>query len=141
MLLKVYPKKDSIFLIADSIVPSATGKTTIIGAYAAGEILLAPGSSFPATIPLGVYMVFQDGEGSFKAKIRILEPDDKSIIGDVLIGDALKLAGQPLQLNVNINLFQFGRAGTYKVQVLLDDHVYSNEISIRVSEKPLVAGV
>ena len=138
MPLKVYPKKESLFLIADQIVPNATGKATIIGAFAAGQILLSPGASFPATLPLGVYMVFQDGEGTFKSKIRIIGPDDKSILGDVLIGDTMKLAGQPLQVNVNINLFQFSREGTYKVEILLDDHVYSNNISIRVSETPLV---
>jgi hypothetical protein len=137
---KVYPKKELLFLIADSIVSSATGKATIIGAYAAGEILLTPGASFPATVQLGVYMIFQDGEGEFKVTIRVLDPDNKSIIGDVPVGDALKLAGQPLQLNVNINLFQFPREGAYKVEILLDDHVYSNNISIRVSEKPLISG-
>jgi hypothetical protein len=138
MPVKVYPKKDALFLIADSLVPNATGKTTIIGAFAAGQILLTPGASFPASIPFAVYMVFQDGEGTFKTNIRIVGPDNTSLIGDVAVGDTLKLAGQPFQLNVNFNLFQFPREGTYKVEVLLDDHVYSNNISIRISEKSLI---
>lgn len=46
-------------------------------------------------------------------------------------------ARQPLQLAISFNVIQFPHPESYKIDILLDDHEYTNNISINVSDKPI----
>ena len=132
----VYPPKISTFLIADAIRREVHGKITIIGAFAGGQILLAPGSTFPAALPLAFFTAFTEGEGNFKARLRIFDPNNNRLGNEVEIGSVTKLPDQPMQLMVNFNVLPFPMSGTYKIEVSLDDRVYTEHISISISPKP-----
>lgn len=134
---KVYPTKISVFLIADAIRNEVGGKTTIMGAFAGGQVIFPTGAQFPAAIPLAVFAVFNDGEGTFTARLLISHEADKTIAGDVSWGDVAKMPDQPMQMMANFNLFVFPALGEYKAEILLDDHSYTEHISIRIGDQPV----
>jgi hypothetical protein len=135
-MAKVYPTKIDLFLAAESLRQELGGKITIIGAFAGGHILLASGTSFPAHMPLGILIAFYEGEGNFKARLRMSDAHGKQLGQDVEIGSIEKFAEQPMQLMVNFGIFELTGIGKYKIDAFLDDRAYTDYLTISVSDKP-----
>lgn len=127
----------TLFLIADALRQEIGNKITIMGAFAAGQILVNPGTKFPLVLPLAIYSVFEECEGKFVVRVRFFDPSGKQIAPDVVLPDVEKLHDAPMQIVLNFNLFQFPMPGIYKVEILLGEHLYTNNISIRVNDKPI----
>jgi hypothetical protein len=84
-----------------------------------------------------VYGVFADGDETFKSGIRIYDPNDKVLTGDIVVGDSIKKPDASLQLAINFKFFHFPIPGDYKIEILLNDRVYANQISIRPADQSL----
>lgn len=134
---KVYPSETDTFLVAEALRQEMGNKITIMGAFAAGNILLPPEAKFPAAISLAFYTVFRDGEGVFQAKLRITDPNGKLITPNLPMGNTTKLASQPMQVSMNFGMFPLAMPGKYKIEIMLDDHIYEKSMSITVSDKPI----
>jgi hypothetical protein len=126
-----FPSKPVIFMISDSVVTQLGGKTTIIGAYAAGQILVPPKTNFPLALPLAMYVVFDDGEGDFNPSARILDSDGQAIIeapeSDQFV---TKHPNQPMQVAIVFSQIQFPKIGIYLAELSLNGKSYSIDIKI-----------
>ena len=127
-----------LFLIAELLRPDLGNKINIMGAFAAGQILVNPGTAFPVFLPFAIYSVFDGGDGKFKVRVRISEQNGNPIIDSADLPDAEKLPEAPMQMMINFNVLRFPSPGRYKVEIFLDNHVYANDISIRISDKPII---
>ena len=127
------PSEIHFFLLADAIRQELGGKLTIIGAYSGGGIVFAKNQTFPAAMPLSILVIFKDGEGTFQGKLRVLDPLNKPAIPEFPLGQVSKVANQVMQLALNFPAFQFPSAGTFKVQIELDGHVYDESFSITLA--------
>jgi hypothetical protein len=134
-MAKVYPDKIDIFLAADAIRQEIGGKITIMGAFVGNQILLAPDTPLPAHMPLAILAAFYGGEGDFETKLRIKEPSGAES-GELVTGRLNKVANQAMQVMVNFGLFGIVSLGKYKIDVILDDHVYTEYLTVGMSDKP-----
>jgi hypothetical protein len=89
-------------------------------------------------VPLAVYAVFNDGEGKFNTSVSVLDPSNAPLAANISLGETVKTPNQPLQIAISFNIFQFPVEGAYKVVIRFDDQVYTNDISVRVSDKPII---
>ncbi len=124
------------FLVADNVRQESTGKVTIIGAFSAGQIILTGKPVFPVSLPLAFFVVFKDGEGIFDAKIRITDPNQKTIGDAISLGLLTKNPQQAMQLLINFPMIPLIGEGEYKVEIMLDDRVYTEEFVVRKGSLP-----
>lgn len=127
-MARTLPKTFDTFLLADSLRPDVGNKATILGAFAAGRITLSPAGSLPAAFPLALYVVFADGEGKFRAEVRITTPSGK--IDTHEIGQVEKLPVDPMQISVNFQNFIVEELGDFTFELLLDGHAYLKRAKI-----------
>lgn len=127
---KTFPSKIHTFLVADAVRAEANGKATILGAMSGGRIIIQGDPKFPIAVPLAFFVAFTDGEGDFAISIRVIDPAGTPMSADLSIGQLKKTPEQSLQLLINFPLIPFITEGRFKVQILLDDHVYEDGFSV-----------
>ncbi len=126
---KTYPSAIHNFIVAEFVRPEAGGKTTIIGAFSIGKIILLENTPLPALIPLGLFVAFKDGEGTFQGKVRITDPNAKELVSGVL-GSVVKEPNQGMQFAINFSTLPLVATGDYLVDVMLDDRIYQEHFSV-----------
>ena len=132
----VYPPKIDIFLAAESLRQEIGGKVTIIGAFVGGQIVMAPDTPLPAHMPLAILAAFYGGEGDFETKLRITGPSGEKG-PDLSTGSISKVPNQAMQVMVNFGLFVVETLGKYKIDIVLNDNVYTEYLTFSVSDRPL----
>lgn len=135
---KVYPEKIDIFMAADALRQERGGKITILGAFAGGHVLISKDATFPFVMPIAFLIGFYNGEGSFDAKIRISDPSGKPVSPDLSIGRIEKTPEQSMQLMVNFGVFEFPVAGKYRVDAFLDDRMYTDYLTVSLSDQTIL---
>jgi hypothetical protein len=133
-MAKVYPSKLDLFLASDALRQEVGGKVTIMGAFAGGQIQLAPNTPLPAHMPLAILAAFYDGEGDFETKLRIKNPSGEDT-GELGTGRITKQPSQAMQIMVNFGIFGIQSLGKYRVDVILDDHIYTEYLTFSLSDK------
>ncbi|HWB50152.1 MAG TPA: hypothetical protein VG651_13660 [Stellaceae bacterium] len=66
-------------LLCDGVRPNPDGKLDVVGLYPVGEVKLDPAATLPVTINLTFVFVLKDGDGSFSAVFRIVDPLGKEL--------------------------------------------------------------
>jgi hypothetical protein len=69
-----------LFLVAELLRPDLGNKVSIMGAFAAGQVLVNPGTAFPIFLPFAIYSVFDGGDGTFQVRVRISDPSGTPLI-------------------------------------------------------------
>jgi hypothetical protein len=134
-MAKIYPSKLNLFLAAEALRQEMGGKITIMGAFAGGQIVLPAKTPLPAHMSLAILAAFYDGEGDFETKLRITDPSGEET-PELPTGRISKISGQAMQVAVNFGLFAVGALGRYKIDILLDDHLYTDYLSVSMSDQP-----
>lgn len=119
----------TLFLVADDIRIETGGKLTILGLFAAGQILLHTPILPIALQSLAFCMMFTDGEGKFSSTAKFLDPSGKDIVPPitaVLVKEPTKTATQILKL-VPFSIASFGE---YKCIVTLDQTAFQRSFFI-----------
>jgi hypothetical protein len=129
-MTKVAPSKLAFVIVAENIRQELGGKVTIIGAFLGGRIVLPKDAVFPATMALGFYALFDDGDGEFNTKVRLFNPDSDQMGPDIDLGKSTKFPNQSLGIIVNFPIFQVVKAGRYSIEIYLDDHVYKDGFAV-----------
>jgi hypothetical protein len=127
---KTLPDKHDIFILAENLRQELNGKVSILGAYAAGQILIGDSEKLPATIPLAMYILFKTGEGTFNPKVSITFPSGQRI-GPFQTPQIMKAASQPMSLLLNFFMMRLPEIGIYKIEIDLDDRVYADHFSLQ----------
>jgi hypothetical protein len=135
-MTKVAPSRVTNFIVADALRQEATGKITIIGAFAAASIFLFNRPTLPVGMPLAFYIVFKDGEGTFVAQMQIFGPDKKPIGERFQLGTVTQPPKEPLQLLVNFATIILPALGEYRVEILLDGNSYTESFTVGYGEMP-----
>ncbi len=135
-MAKVYPDKIDIFLAADALRQERGGKITIMGAFAGGLVMVSKEATFPLLMPIAFLIGFYSGEGHFEWKLRISNPAGDIIAPDWPTGALDKLPGQPMQIMVNFGIFEFASVGKYRIDTFLDDRIYTDYLTVGVSDQP-----
>lgn len=120
---KIYPDKIDTFILAENLRPEAGGKISIMGAYAAGEIIIGDDTPLPANFPLAFYVLFTTGVGEFRGRLRTISPDNVQI-SDIALTPTHKRENAPLTLLINFAMISLPSIGKYTAELYLDDRKY-----------------
>lgn len=98
--------------------------------------MVEAGTEFPLMLPLAFLFVFETGEGEFDSKVRITDP--KGNVGEPLsTGRVAKPVGQPAQIMVNFGAMLIHATGTFKIELILDDHNYASHFTVNFAQRPI----
>jgi len=138
-MAKKYPtKKNTTFILGEDVRFELSKKMTVAGIYGGGFIRVhkAPSEKEPVGIRLMFVFVFGDGEGTFQAQVRVLDPEanllvqfDPEVKSDKRPDAAMTIVCGALNMPVK-------KLGRYLAIVSLDDREYEYEFSIAYEEPP-----
>lgn len=120
------------FILCDAIRQEAGGKVSLLGVFANGEIVSAPGVSLPTSMPLAFYFLFIDGVGRFDLKIDVMTPSHKLLV-DGPVNPVEKLANKNLTVAIQLPLVDLAEAGQYTFTVKLDSQTYTRPFTLTLS--------
>jgi hypothetical protein len=127
------------FIICEEIRQEYGNKLSLLGVFGGGigiDTAKSSGSTNTYAIPsLSFYFNFRDGEGTFKADIKILDPDNEIILED----DAGELTKQPsasMCFYLSCRPFIFKKVGEYVAQLTLNETRYVGRFSVKHGSAP-----
>jgi hypothetical protein len=130
------PTKLDFFVVAESLRQEMHGRVSILGAYALGQILINPDEPLPINLPIAIYALFREGQGTFRQRLRIVGPSGQEI-GNFPMPSISKKDREVLAVGINFSMMALPEIGTYKVEIWLDDQKFDSEFSIMRSETRL----
>ena len=119
-----------IIPFAESIRPELGGKVTIIGAIGGSKLQVPKSTAFPVAFPLAFYILLAEGFGEFDVRISVKGPNGKPLLEATPIGHLKQAEDQVLQLLLNLGMFSAPSVGRYRVDIFLDDKVYTEEFDV-----------
>lgn len=127
------PSQDkTIFLICDDVRPEPGNKASYLGVLGSDRAVLNVPPGDNAVLPgLAFIFTFVDGEGTFKLKLGVIDPEGKNRMPEV--GEGADLSKVPNVISTmifKIAPFQ-ATEGEYKVFVELDATRYERHFSIK----------
>jgi hypothetical protein len=131
MIKQVLPPRHDIFLVAENVRQETGGKTTIIGLYSFGEVVLPKGTAFPTTLPMAWLFAFKDGEGIFDASVEFSDSTGTKV--NLPLGKATKVAQAGLNLIINFSAFQITAPGRLSIEIKLNGKVYQDSMLVSVA--------
>lgn len=136
---KVYPK-DVRFLLADAVRQEQGGKLSLLGFYPGNLVILQ--GELPKDLrenelfgipSLGLVFLIMDGQGDFKARIDIQQPNGKRVgLGAAL--DTKKKSGVTHTITVPLTPFPIDALGTFKVSITFDGRAHHFAFVVRHSD-------
>lgn len=132
---RTFPSGNAIsFIVCETIRQEAYGKTALLGVYTGGEILVSDTAPPDIVLPLALYWSFEDGEGAFNWKARIVGPRGEEVVSHT--GDPFV---KPASINVTLALvfpFKPNGEGRYACEVSLDGRTYTRMFGYRRGKLP-----
>lgn len=120
---------DVDFLVCDAIRQTPDGKLDIAGYYPTLEVKLDPGATMPVGLNLTFVFIIKDGEGTFKATHRIIDPLGKEL-HRFDTPDVVKKAGLSHAVFLPVGQIPIIRSGHYPIILDLDGQPYHRSVRI-----------
>jgi hypothetical protein len=127
------PPKLDIFLVCETIREEVGGKASLLGVFSGARLLVPSDTRFPTAINLALFGVFHDGEGAFRTKVRIFDPDGTEMVNGEL-PDLSKEANKAAQVRVLLGVFPVTKPGVFKVEFMLNGRPYHETFTVALDD-------
>jgi hypothetical protein len=124
------PADDNIdFLVCDGIRQTPDGKLDIAGYYPTFEVKIDPAAKLPVSLNLTFVFILKEGEGTFKATHRIIDPLGKEL-HRFDIPDVVKQAGLSHAVFLPVGQIPIVHSGHYPIILELAGQPYRRSVRI-----------
>ena len=116
-------------LLCDAVRQTPDGKLDLAGYFPVAEVKIDAGAKLPVHFNMTFVFVLKDGEGQFRAVMRIIDPLGKEL-HRYDVPDVKKLAGLHHVMMLPVRLIPFAHAGNYAICLDLDGREYRRSVRI-----------
>jgi Family of unknown function (DUF6941) len=117
------------FLVCDAVRQTPEGKLDIAGYFPTGEVKLDPAAQLPVSLNLTFVFILKDGDGHFRATLRIVDPLGKELHRFEL-PEINKVAGLSHAMMLPVAQIPIAHSGNYVVSVEIDGQPYRRTVRI-----------
>jgi hypothetical protein len=117
------------FLVCDAVRQNSAGKLDIAGYYPTYEVKLEPGAKLPATLNLTFVFVLKDGEGRFRATLRLTDPLGKELLR-LELPEIDKQAGAGHAMMLPVAQIPVTCSGNFTISMEIDGQPYQRTVRI-----------
>ena len=124
------PDDDKVdLLVCDAVRQNIEGKFDIAGLYPTREVKIDPAATMPVNLNLTFVFVLKDGEGTFRAIHRIIDPLGKEL-HKFDTPEFKKLPGQAHVMMLPVGLIPIVHAGNYVTSLEIDGRHYRRTVRV-----------
>jgi hypothetical protein len=116
-------------LLCDAVRQTAEGKLDIAGYFPVHQVKVAANAQLPVGINLTIVFVVKDGEGRFKAALRLLDPAERELHRQQL-DEFTKDAVAPHVVMLTLNRIPVEQWGNFTFVLEIDGQEYRRPVQI-----------